>query len=124
MANIKKIEPISDWVAFELDTTVLNPPIVRLKVSPIDLGEIKDLVDGGKGTKFSMVEKELLIDAVKEWDVSLDGVALPCSEENKRKYLWLLLGLPVKAKEGEKAGQVFAHELLAYVSDLENFVKN
>jgi hypothetical protein len=123
MGDIKKIEPLSGWASFELDTTVLNPPIVKLKVSPIDLGQVKDVVDAGRGGKFSLVEKELLIEAVKEWDISLDGVALPCSEENKRKYLWLLLGLPVKAKEGE-TGQVFAHELLAYASDLENFVKN
>jgi hypothetical protein len=132
VANLKRdLVPISDWVEYELDVKpeILDPPKIRIKVSHLSIDEIQDHF-GQK--KVSAAMREMIADAIVEWDLQLEGVDLPCTAENKKKYLRFLVGLRVKSMNGKEVAYdqgkildgLFGLSVLSFAGDPENFLKN
>jgi hypothetical protein len=118
MANLKPVEPLSDWQTYEIENTILDPPIIRLRLKPVENLAVYDIPQGEE-VKRSKIAKELLFESVVEWDLTMDGKPIPCTDENKRKYLPLFLGNVVKGTQG-----YLGFAILAFAADLENFLKN
>ena len=129
--DIKSIQPLAD-VAYELDSNRPEPMTVKFTVAFVAEDEIPDYLpakpDGRRKFKASSLLREMLIDAVRGWDLTMDGKPLECNEENKRKYLPIILGLKIKRKDGAPKGEtlddVLGRALLNFAGDPENFLKN
>jgi hypothetical protein len=64
---------------------------------------------------------------VIDWKLEADGVAVPCNDETKAKYLALLLRLKVKNEEGkteEDKSEFAVTPIVKFAADIENFLKN
>ena len=125
MANIKKIEPLSEWISFELDTTILDPPIFKVRMEPIDMARITFLVADGERDIMG-VQKELIIKAIKEWDLAFNGEVIPCTDEKKKEYgstLRFILGRSLKSEDKDHP-KFLLNELLEFASNDETFLKN
>jgi hypothetical protein len=57
------------------------------------------------------------------WDLTSDGVAVECTDENKAKYLKYLVRLLVKTEEG-KEPEVAAAPIMRFAASIDNFLKN
>lgn len=60
---------------------------------------------------------------VVDWDLTDNGKKVECSKENKVKYVPFLIGLTLKAEEGE-ARRSLGQEIMRFALDPGNFVKN
>lgn len=116
MANIKKLVGLSEWLEYELDSTVLDPPILKLRVKPINGMVGSDVPD--ENMKLSAVLIEMVIDAIQEWDIADAGESIPCTDKNKRLHLPFLLGRRIKGKD-----RMLGFEILDYAGDVENFIR-
>jgi hypothetical protein len=58
---------------------------------------------------------------VIDWNLESDGVAVPCTDENKAKYLEYLIRLEVK---GETEKEFAVLPIMRFVADVSNFLKN
>jgi len=121
MTDVKKIRELSGWLTFELDTKLLDPPILRVRVKPIVMMEgIRAVLKIGLSENFhKLIELQyrLAIECIQEWDLTHKGKPLPCNAETKEKYLKCLLG------EKTKSGILLMQELIIYASELENFLQ-
>ena len=122
MGNIKKLNPLSEWLEFELETPPawLDSPTVRFRVRPITglSGFNVTAEDRAPSAAFAA----MVIDAIEEWGFTNDGAPLPCTTETKQGYagnLRVLLGSQLKGKKG-----LLGIELAAFAADPENFLKN
>jgi len=120
MANIKETIPLSEWLEFDLDTELLEAApdgrrILKLRVRPTNLMSTNDAEDRGR---ISAMMTELVIDAVQEWDLAEDDKPVPCTLPNKKRFLPLLLGQPVKGSR-----MALGIEIIGYAGNIENFLK-
>lgn len=123
MSEIKQeIQAVSGWLEYELNTKMLEPPSIKLKIAPINRMEYVDDYDvKAQGIKpLTTIVINRILRAVRDWDLTLKGKKLPVTEDNKRDYLIPLLGEQVKGKGKTLLG----FELFTFASDLENFLKN
>ena len=124
MGEIKKrFRGVSEPVTYELETDLIDPPSITVRVRPISKVGLVDAVDfvaGEKEPHFSRYVLESVLEAVQDWDLTLDGERLPLNAENKRAYLWPLLGEKVKGDGQTLLGLV----IFAYAADQSNFLKN
>jgi hypothetical protein len=116
VANIKKLVGLSEWQTYELDSTILDPPTLRLRMKPINGMVGSDVSD--ENMKLSAVLIEMVIDAVQEWDIADAGEPIPCTDKNKRLHLPFLLGQKIKGKD-----RMLGIELLGYAGEIENFIR-
>jgi len=121
MSELVKRFKQSDWLEYELETDLIEPPVLKLKVTPLNrIYSIDSYIGIGnqlKKTTTAQVLAALILDVVQEWDLTLKGKPVPVTDENKRKYLFPLLGEKVKGKGMTLLG----FELFNYVADLDNF---
>ena len=132
MGNIKKLNPLSEWLEFELETPPawLDSPTVRFRVRPITglSGFNVTAEDRAPSAAFAA----MVIDAIEEWGFTntvadpqsgkMEQKPLPCTTETKQGYagnLRVLLGSELKGKKG-----LLGIELAAFAADPENFLKN
>jgi hypothetical protein len=60
---------------------------------------------------------------IVDWDIESDGVAVPCNDETKAKYLEYLIRLQVKSeKDGEPEFAIA--QVMEFAVDINNFLKN
>jgi len=116
MANIKKLIALSEWLTYELETTILDPPILKIKVRPINAMATTDV--GIENLKFGAVMIEMVIDAVQEWDIADEGNPILCNDEMKRLHLPFLLSQKIKGKD-----TLLGIEVLRYAGDIEHFIR-
>lgn len=116
IGRMKNLIALSDWLTYELETELLTPPIIKLKIKPVDSLIVYDVQ---KDSRFSKCVTEMLLDAVQEWDLVDGDKPLPCDEKNKRKYLPLLFGMKIKEKT-----TLLGIEILSFAGEIENFLKN
>jgi hypothetical protein len=114
----KEIKPLSEWIKFELETTLIDPPEIELRLAPIYQLDVLDGI-GEDGFKFKRYYVETILDCVKEWNVKRRGKIVPLTEEIKRKHLHPLLSANIK---GEKI--LLANAIAKYAQNLDNFLKN
>jgi hypothetical protein len=118
MTDIKKIRELSGWLTFELDTKILDPPAIRLRVKPIKSFEgILTAIKTGLASVIKL-QYELVFECVQQWDLTQDGAPIPVNSETKRKYLSFLLG------EKTKAGIFLYIEISVYACEIQNFYEN
>ena len=133
--DIKKLQPEAD-VAYWLDTTG-EPISITFKVGFIPLDAVQDYInesrDGTRPPRISDVIRRAVADAIHDWDLTEDGKPLPCTQENKDKYLPLLFGLKIKQPEAVVDGEtvptdpvalVLVRALAEFAGNSEYFLKN
>jgi hypothetical protein len=111
--EVKDIKPSAE-VAY----TFSDGQEVKLTVRYMGLDEVIDYVHKGDNPKPSEMNREMLVSSVLGWDLTKDGKPLPCTDENKRRYLPYVLGRKIAD------GSVIAWELLSFVRDEANFLGN
>jgi hypothetical protein len=122
MANIKKLIALSEWLTYEFDPgymdprLILDPPIFKVRVRPINAMVLSDIEP--KELKQSSMTFEMVVDAVQEWDLTDEGTPIPCTEENKRLHLPILINQKIKEKN-----TFLWIELMNYAGDLGNFIR-
>ena len=121
MSELVKRFKLSKWLEYELETDRIEPPVLKLEVTPLNrLYSLDSYIGIGnqlKKTTTTQVLISLILDVVQEWDLTFKGKPIPVTDENKRNYLVPLLGEKVKGKEMTLLG----FELFNYVADLNNF---
>lgn len=129
---VKKIQALSEWLTFTLDTTIISPPVIKVKVRPINgiqSGDFLSTLPTGE-IAFGSYMVDTAADAIREWDLTdSEGRPLPLSTDNRQGYLRLLLASRIvedgETKDRDEAkDKYFAKEIFNYASDLDNFLKN
>lgn len=122
MTELKKeIKPISEFIKFELETNLIDPPEIELRLSPIYQIDTLDGIDDAGRFKFKKYYVETVLDCVREWNVKQGGKLIPLTDETKRRHLHPLLSAQIK---GEKLGFILASAISKYARNLNNFLKN
>jgi len=120
VANIKKLIGLSDWLTYKLDTSLLEPPEIRVRMRPISgMAPLDAIVEDAavKKVRLSRIIIDAVCDAVEEWDLSIDGKPLDPTAGNKAVYLVPLLGERVA-----ESGSLLGLELLNYGWSIDNFL--
>lgn len=117
--DISKIKPTAK-VTYEVGLQS-----VTLEVRFVGRDEAVDFVEMDEQGKTRMIEmrrseanRKLIYSAVVGWDLMDGEASLPCTPENKEKYLPFVLG------RKDAAGNVIGWELLGFILDPDNFLKN
>ncbi|GAH26367.1 unnamed protein product [marine sediment metagenome] len=94
MSEFKERKAVSEWIKFELETKELDPPVIELRLSPIESITNVDSFDGsGKFKRFSEVVLMKAMGCVAEWDIKQKGKLLPIEDlKIKERVLRRLLG--------------------------------
>ena len=132
--DIKAIKPTAE-VTFDVEAPGGQVEPMRFTVSFLPLDSITDYFprdEGGKlqpPKRFSTAVRDMLIDSVVGWDLTENGTALPCTDENKAKCLHVIFGLSAQKQDGEEiAGtaldRVLGRALFGFATDAGNFLKN
>lgn len=121
MSEFKERAATSDWQEFKLDTKELDPPVIKLKFTPIESITNIDSFDGtGKLKLFSEVVLMKAMACVAEWDLKQKGKLLPIDDlAIKERVLRRLLGEKLK---GEK--KLLGNAIIEFSTNLDNFLKN
>lgn len=125
MANVKqRIPQVSPWITYELETDLLDPPVLKLRLRPLDGWDQWQLaqVDGQElGRAYHLLA--MAITAVVDWDLKDQDKPLEVTEDNKRAVLREILGEPVKVPEGEKT-VMLGWAIVRDAQNRETFLKN
>jgi hypothetical protein len=122
MSELRQIIPVSDWLEFDLNTQLVEPPVVRLRLRPVTGVSAVDIYAEG-GRKLSDYVLGQAIEAIAEWDLTRDGVAVPCTAEAKREmdfHLRLLLAQPMR----DGSGDFLELRVVEHAAKAENYLKN
>jgi len=121
LSEFKEREAVSDWQEFKLDTKELDPPVIKLKLKPIE--SITNVDSFDKAGKFKLFSEIVLMKAmacVAEWDLKQKGEPLPIDDlAMKERVLRRLLG---EKLEGSK--KLLGNSIIEFSTNLENFLKN
>ncbi|MFA5284157.1 MAG: hypothetical protein WC347_01040 [Smithellaceae bacterium] len=124
--DIKSIQPTAD-ITFAMEDEQLGT--LSLTVGFLAQDDVADYIEAGEKKKLSKLIREMLIDAVKGWDLKSNGKPVPCTDEEKKKHLPIILGLKIKVEneEGKKRmlfDDVLGRALLEFAGNEKNFLKN
>lgn len=121
MAELKEREAISPWISFELDTKELDPPVIKLKLRPIEsITNVDNWGGNGRLLLFSEVVLKKAMVSVAEWDLKVKGKPLAIEDPRiKERVLRRLLGEKLKGTE-----ELLGNAIMAYAEELDNFSKN
>jgi hypothetical protein len=124
MSNIKyaPMEPLSGWLEYRLVGDKLDPPVFRCRLRPITDLNLMDGVDvGDEKFKAGRTAQDLSIEAVAEWDLTVNGAPVPLTPETKVRYL-----LPIIAEqvEGRPLGILLGVAIVQDARKAETFLKN
>ena len=121
MAELKEREAISDWIKFDLDTKELDPPVIKLKLRPIEsITNVDSWGGNGRLLRTSEVVLQKAMISVAEWDLQVKGKPLPIEDPRiKQRVLRRLLGEKLKGSQ-----ELLGNAIMAYAEELDNFSKN
>jgi hypothetical protein len=97
MGNLKKLEPLTGWIEYELETTLLDPPILKVRLRPSDAFSAGECLE-----EFDTRTRALLegaIRAVAAWDLTQDGEPIPLEAATKGEVLRPLMSEKVKGRD-------------------------
>jgi len=121
MANIIEISDVV-WTEFELETDVLEPPRIKLRIKYMDINERAKLMNidfrvPNEQTIRFLFEKS--IELIQDWDLSKDGQKIPCTKENKKKYMRYLCDLSIK----DTKDMTLLRAIIEFASEISNYTK-
>ncbi|HUT61298.1 MAG TPA: hypothetical protein VNA25_25905 [Phycisphaerae bacterium] len=112
MSELKKLEPLSDWIEYELDTKQIDPPILKLR--------LRYLEDADAFVPLTPMERfNKAVDLIAEWDITVDGQPLSLTDKTGRDQLTDFLVRKVVGR-----GIILGVAVVADAQDRENFLKN
>jgi hypothetical protein len=114
------MEPTTDWLEYRLVTTQLDPPVFRCRLKPIDMFNMIDGFMAGESSKMGQATIEAVVEAIVDWDLSLEGTPIPLTPENKMAWLRPIIAEQV---EGKDAGILLGIAILMDGRNRENFLK-
>lgn len=135
MADLKLIEPLSDWIELRLDTHLLPPPgVLRIRVRPGHGLDAMDAFANGD-RKLSSLTLSGALAVIAEWDLTQDGKPWPCTEDIKSRYavqLKTLLASRIKEDEAPAVDEKAPVKLAKFAASVileaslaeETFLKN
>jgi hypothetical protein len=146
MADIRKLEALTDWITYDLmGTPLLSEPQIKVRLRYLDNLEAADEFMQNN-MRSPLANAALALRAVAEWNLTEDGKPIPINRETKALYLRPLLGLPLaltveeealrdKKRASDAAGaewdgppipirKVLVYEIVEAAQDLDNFRKN
>jgi hypothetical protein len=124
--DIKSIQPTAD-ITFTMADEQLGT--LTLTVGFLAQDEVADYIEVGKKKKLSGLIREMLIDGVKDWDLKSNGQPVPCTDEEKKKHLPIILGLKIKVDEEDETKRmifddILGRALMEFAGNEKNFLKN
>jgi hypothetical protein len=152
MAELK-FPKASVFRAFKLQTELIDPPVITLELTPAGgkerLKQALGWAEKFKGKedikKLSPRERIELLDVFEDiipivsrhiigWDLTISGAPIPCTDEEKAKWLEPLLWEMVEPEatvggfdsgdDEEKTGGWLWSAIMEIISDRRNFLKN
>lgn len=122
MGNVKykPMSPETGWLEYHLVTEQLDPPIFKCRLKPIDLFSMIDGFVEGKELRMGEATVNAAVEAIVEWDLTIDGIPIPLTTENKMAWLRPIIAEPVEGREGILLGIA----ILLDARNRENFLKN
>lgn len=126
MGELKERKARSEWIKFELDTKEIDPPVIELRLSPIEsITNIDSFDRTGKFKVFSEVVLMKAMACIAEWDIQQNGKPLPIEDlEIKERVLRRLLGERLKKKKEDEQAKLLGNAIIEYSTNFENFLKN
>jgi hypothetical protein len=118
VANIKRLEQLTGWIEYALTTTLLDPPVLKLRLRPLDSFNMITVDPAGASFAFGRFAADNAIEAVADWDLTDNGVPIPVTPENKVLYL-----RPILAEMVEGRG-LLGLAILEDSQDRQLFLKN
>ncbi len=121
MSEFKEREAVSDWQEFKLDTKELDPPVIKLKLKPIESITNVDSFNGaGEFKPFSEIVLMKAMACIVEWDLRAKGEPLPIDDfAIKERVLRRLLGEKLKGSK-----KLLGNAIIEFSTNLDNFLKN
>lgn len=127
--DITKIQPISEWIEYELEAK--KPTNLRFRIEYIPQTAIIDYIsrDGGLNLRGSEVAFDMVLSHIREWDIKDGDKDLPTDKETKEKYrqeLRLAFDTLLKGQDEKKEAEkdTVTSALYAFARDQANFLKN
>lgn len=128
--DITKIQPISEWIEYELETK--EPTKLKFKIEYIPQAAIIDYIstaDGKLSLKGSEVTFDMVLGHIREWDIKDGNKVLLTDDETKAKYrqeLRVVFDTLLKGQEKLKAGDkdTITSALFTFARKKANFLKN
>jgi hypothetical protein len=72
-----------------------------------------------------MTQLEAIGSFIVAWNLESEGVAIPCDEENKRRYLWHLIRLELQTEQPDRKEPLYMAEvIIKFAADIDNFLGN
>lgn len=112
--------PVTGWLEYHLVTIMLDPPVFRCRLKPVDMFNLIDGVGPG-GFKLGRATIEAVIEAVEEWDLAVEGAPIPCTDENKAAWLRPIIAEQVADRPD---GMLLGVAMLVDARNKDNFLKN
>lgn len=115
------LSPRSSWQEYRLATDALEPPVFRCRLRPLDAFDfVSDVYSDGE-TRLGRAIVTAALNAVVEWDLTMNGESIPCTPENKEKFLRPLLSERVVSRPEEP---LLGVALVLDARNRELFLKN
>lgn len=147
MAEVRFPKP-SAWATFRLKTDLIDPPELKLELTRaskkerlsvlMGIGDYLEPKTGGPLPEEIMAMMERFVPVamrhVTGWDLTLNGAPIPCTDEEKAKWLDPLLWEDAELLEDEPADESGEEpaktapwlwaKIIEFISERENFLKN
>lgn len=133
MPETKKLEALTEWLAFDLEDGFTDGGgVLHLRLRHLDLLDVGEVyVQFGARTPKSTAV--LALDAVAAWDLTLGGKLVEVTIETKMQHLRPLLSVILKPEPMPEGAdketwrppvKVLAYEIVKAAEDRKNFLKN
>lgn len=121
--DVSKLHLDGEWIEIEAESERIGK--LRFKLKPLSTDEQIDLAEVGTKNVKNFFKKinNLIID----WNLTDGDKPVPCTEENKRKYMPHLIPLRVKTGADKEEGpemSILGVKLIEFAQNIENFIKN
>ena len=121
--DVSKFQLDGEWLELRIKSKE-GEKTLRIKLKPLSTEDQLDMAEvGGKDIKEFFVN---IKDVVLDWDLKTGEEALPCTDENKKKYLPFLITLKL-AEDTEKeegAKSIVGYKIMEFAQNFDNFIKN
>lgn len=122
--EIKHVQPEATWTGKvkTLDPKS-EPQDLELTLRFVALDEIEDYNRTGQALKLSEAMRKLIGGAITGWNLTENGVDIPCNDETKAKYLPVLFGMQVvKDDEPLSVNSTLVRQLADFAADAGNYL--